>query len=141
MNLDALMQLQDLNQSSQISFEGGDFTGKYINASDISDNKFKFDDYTSLTDVSWLKTLSDDDFSTSKNNAILTLTVKTLSSFLNDAIKSSNSKASDNLSLSSLLSNKSSLRISIDKMASKQQPLLLSLKTARHWVSHRSMPK
>lgn len=131
MNLDALMQLQNLNQSSQISFEGGDFTGKYINASDISDNKFKFDDYTSLTDVSWLKTLSDDDFSTSKDNAILTLTVKTLSSFLNDAIKSSNSKASDNLSLSSLLSNKSSLRISIDKDGKQTATASLVFKNSR----------
>ncbi|MGC4441245.1 hypothetical protein ABXW85_20505, partial [Streptococcus suis] len=65
------------------------------------------------------------------DNAILTLTVKTLSSFLNDAIKSSNSKASDNLSLSSLLSNKSSLRISIDKNGKQTATASLVFKNSK----------
>ncbi|MCS4488357.1 hypothetical protein [Streptococcus sciuri] len=119
MNLDALVQLQNLNQSSQISFESEDFSGKYINTSDISDNKFKFNGYTNVATLSWLKGLSDKDFSNSKDSTMLTLTVKTFSDFLKSMITSNNNSNRDVLSLNSLLSSKSNIRISIDKEGNK----------------------
>ncbi|MFS1663195.1 hypothetical protein [Streptococcus sp. zg-JUN1979] len=115
-NLDALVHLQNAIEANPITFETQDFSGKYVNVSDISDHDYNWsEDFSS--DHSWLDSLDDNDFSLSGDDSILTLTTTTVAKLLNQLQEELDLEEGQKLGdyLSSHLSDKSSLRITETK--------------------------